>query len=152
MTPWNERSVEEQNLLNPGFCTMLLWHAAQGGFPGEPEMQVTLTLSADALREKMFASSSKCTRVTESTIHMVRAARGETAMRVTLSLSADTLARAYFGGSTGCVRATDGLTSEGRPVRFIAIARGSRRITLSGVHCGRRWEQTYPSTGAPIDD
>jgi hypothetical protein len=30
MTPWDERSVEERHLLNPGFCAMLLWHAAQG--------------------------------------------------------------------------------------------------------------------------
>ena len=30
MTPWHERSIEERNLLNPGFCATLLWHAAQG--------------------------------------------------------------------------------------------------------------------------
>src|SRR5262249_32247425 len=30
MTPWTERSIEERNLLNPGFCSMLLWHAAHG--------------------------------------------------------------------------------------------------------------------------
>lgn len=30
MTPWNDRSIEERNLLNPGFCAMLLWHATQG--------------------------------------------------------------------------------------------------------------------------
>lgn len=30
MTPWTERSIEERNLLNPGFCSMLLWHAALG--------------------------------------------------------------------------------------------------------------------------
>lgn len=30
MTPWRERSLEERNLLNPGFCATLLWHAAQG--------------------------------------------------------------------------------------------------------------------------
>ena len=30
MTPWAERSIEERSLLNPGFCSMLLWHAAQG--------------------------------------------------------------------------------------------------------------------------
>jgi Family of unknown function (DUF6521) len=30
MTPWSERSIEERNLLNPGFCATLLWHAAQG--------------------------------------------------------------------------------------------------------------------------
>ena len=30
MTPWTDRSIEERNLLNPAFCSMLLWHAAQG--------------------------------------------------------------------------------------------------------------------------
>lgn len=30
MTPWRDRSIEERNLLNPGFCATLLWHAAQG--------------------------------------------------------------------------------------------------------------------------
>jgi ABC-3C biological conflict system middle component len=28
--PWLERSVEEQRLLNPGFCSVLLWHSAAG--------------------------------------------------------------------------------------------------------------------------
>ena len=30
MTPWTDRSIEERSLLNPGFCSMLLWHAARG--------------------------------------------------------------------------------------------------------------------------
>ena len=30
MTSWDTRSREEQSLLNPGFCSMLLWHAAVG--------------------------------------------------------------------------------------------------------------------------
>lgn len=44
MTPWNERSVEEQNLLNPGFCTMLLWHAAQG-YASERSNPMAIALS-----------------------------------------------------------------------------------------------------------
>jgi ABC-three component (ABC-3C) system Middle Component 3 len=28
--PWLQRSVEEQRLLNPAFCSVLLWHAAAG--------------------------------------------------------------------------------------------------------------------------
>lgn len=37
MTFWEQRSREEQGLLNPGFCANLLWHAASGysGRPGE---------------------------------------------------------------------------------------------------------------------
>ncbi len=30
MTPWTERSSEERALLNPSFCALLLWHAANG--------------------------------------------------------------------------------------------------------------------------
>lgn len=30
MIPWNDRSTEERNLLNAGFCAMLHWHAALG--------------------------------------------------------------------------------------------------------------------------
>lgn len=30
MMPWTERSIEERNLLNPGFCAMLMWQAADG--------------------------------------------------------------------------------------------------------------------------
>lgn len=30
MTPWTERSSEERALLNPSFCSLLLWHAASG--------------------------------------------------------------------------------------------------------------------------
>jgi hypothetical protein len=68
-------------------------------------------------------------------------------------VSAASLARAYFGGRvSGCIRAPAGLTSEGRPVGFIAISKGARRITLSGVFHSRKWEQTYSADGAPIDD
>ena len=30
MTPWNERSQEERALMNPAFCSVLLWWAARG--------------------------------------------------------------------------------------------------------------------------
>ena len=30
MTPWNERSQEERALMNPAFCSLLLWWAARG--------------------------------------------------------------------------------------------------------------------------
>jgi Family of unknown function (DUF6521) len=30
VTPWRARSIEERNLLNPGFCAVLLWHSARG--------------------------------------------------------------------------------------------------------------------------
>ncbi len=30
MTLWAERSIEERHLLNPSFCSMVLWHSASG--------------------------------------------------------------------------------------------------------------------------
>lgn len=44
MTPWRDRSIEERNLLNPGFCAILLWHASQG-FASERKFPMALELS-----------------------------------------------------------------------------------------------------------
>ena len=30
MTLWRERSIEERHLLNPSFCSVVLWYAAAG--------------------------------------------------------------------------------------------------------------------------
>lgn len=37
MTLWEQRSREERDLLNPGFCANLLWHAAGGYSDGSRE-------------------------------------------------------------------------------------------------------------------
>lgn len=44
MTPWHARSLEERNLLNPGFCATLLWHAAQG-YASERNTPMAIELS-----------------------------------------------------------------------------------------------------------
>ncbi len=44
MTPWRDRSIEERNLLNPGFCATLLWHAAQG-YASERNTPMAIELS-----------------------------------------------------------------------------------------------------------
>lgn len=44
MIPWRERSIEERNLLNPGFCATLLWHAALG-YASERNMPMAMELS-----------------------------------------------------------------------------------------------------------
>lgn len=44
MTPWRERSFEERHLLNPGFCAVLLWHAAQG-YASEREAPMPVELA-----------------------------------------------------------------------------------------------------------
>lgn len=44
MTPWHGRALEERNLLNPGFCAVLLWHAAQG-YAAERSTPMAIELS-----------------------------------------------------------------------------------------------------------
>lgn len=44
MTPWHARSLEERNLLNAGFCSTLLWHAAQG-YAAERNTPLAIELS-----------------------------------------------------------------------------------------------------------
>jgi len=83
-------------------------------------------------------------------------------MRVTITVTAAQL-KPYLGRGrqTGSafVRGL-GLTSRGRPISYIYVARGSHAVTLSGVgivYYGglpRRqcWEQTYPPDAVEIDD
>ena len=83
-------------------------------------------------------------------------------MRITITVTAAQLTP-YLGRGrqTGSVLVRDlGLTSRGRPISHIYIARGSHAVTLSGVgtvYYGglpRRqcWEQTYPANAVEIDD
>jgi hypothetical protein len=44
MTSWDQRSIEERNLLNPGFCAMLVWQAAQG-YASERPLPLSIELS-----------------------------------------------------------------------------------------------------------
>lgn len=48
MSGWNARSVEERNLLNPGFCSVLLWHAAVG-YASERQTAMAIELAFVAL-------------------------------------------------------------------------------------------------------
>lgn len=44
MTPWRARSIEERNLLNPAFCSVLLWHSALG-YTVESKAAIAVELS-----------------------------------------------------------------------------------------------------------
>lgn len=71
----------------------------------------------------------------------------------TIKVTAQELSDAYLNGkASGCVRAPEGLTSEGREVRFITIAKGSHNVTLSGLIRGSKWEQTYKYNKVVLDD
>lgn len=41
MNAWSQRPVEEQRLLNPSFCSLLIWHAASG-YKGEADTKTSM--------------------------------------------------------------------------------------------------------------
>lgn len=43
MTAWNERTHEERHLLNPAFCSTLLWHAAIGATENQNSSRSSLS-------------------------------------------------------------------------------------------------------------
>jgi hypothetical protein len=104
MTSWTERSLEERNLLNPSFCAMLLWQAAQG-YVSERSIPMTIELSVlvlpfvlhKATRESLPTNirTSLPTWLAEQPI--VRTRLGERAS----TLCAFTRESLMFGGSHG---------------------------------------------------
>lgn len=113
MTPWTDRSIEERSLLNPGFCSMLLWHAAQG-YASERSVPMAIEISFLVLpfvlhketRESLPTNirTSLPTWLAEHPI--VRARLGERAV----TLRAFTKESLIFGGSHGLlVLAQDGV-------------------------------------------
>ena len=83
-------------------------------------------------------------------------------MRITITVTAAQLTP-YLGRGrqTGSALVRElGLTSRGRPISHIYIARGTHKVTLSGINTvyyegiPRRqcWEQTYPRDAVEIDD
>lgn len=113
MTPWTDRSTEERSLLNPGFCSMLLWHAAQG-YASERSVPMAIALSFLVLpfvlhretRESLPTNirTSLPTWLAEHPI--VRTRLGERAV----TLRAFTKESLIFGGSHGLLAlAQDGV-------------------------------------------
>lgn len=45
MNAWQERTHEERNLLNPAFCSMLLWHAAKGASENSNSTRTSLSFN-----------------------------------------------------------------------------------------------------------
>lgn len=113
MTPWTDRSIEERSLLNPGFCSMLLWHAAQG-YASERSVPMAIEISFLVLpfvlhketRESLPTNirTSLPTWLAEHPI--VRTRLGERAV----TLRAFTKESLIFGGSHGLLAlAQDGV-------------------------------------------
>lgn len=49
MTAWNERSHEERHLLNPAFCSSLLWHSAMGAAENQISQRSSLSYAESFL-------------------------------------------------------------------------------------------------------
>ncbi|MCC7065889.1 MAG: hypothetical protein IT456_23990 [Planctomycetes bacterium] len=104
MTPWAERSIEERHLLNPGFCAMLIWHAAHG-YASERQTRISIELSFLVLpfvlhkeTRESLPSSIKTSLPSWLGEHpIVRTRLGERAT----SLRAFTRESLIFGGSHG---------------------------------------------------
>lgn len=126
MTSWAERSLEERNLLNPGFCAMLVWQAAQG-YSSERPLPLSIGLSFLVLpfvlhketRESLPTNirTSLPTWLAEHPI--VRTRLGERASR----LRAFTKEALIFGGSHGLLAvAQDGVRANANMKRRVRVA------------------------------
>jgi Family of unknown function (DUF6521) len=142
MTPWTERSLEERNLLNPGFCSMLLWHAAQG-YTSERSVPMAIEISFLVLpfvlhketRESLPTNirASVPTWVAEHPI--VRTRLGERAA----TLRVFTKESLIFGGSHGLLElAQDGVRANPDMRRRV---NASLKVTSDEVRdCAKRAE------------
>lgn len=126
MTSWAERSIEERNLLNPGFCAMLVWQAAQG-YASERPLPLSIELSFLVLpfvlhketRESLPTNirTSLPTWLAEHPI--VRTRLGERAS----TLSAFTKESLIFGGSLRLLAiAQDGVRANASMKRRVNVA------------------------------
>jgi len=59
VNPWRARSIEERNLLNPSFCTTLMWHAAQG-YASERSTPMSIELSFLVLPFVLHRETREC--------------------------------------------------------------------------------------------
>lgn len=104
MTSWSTRSLEERNLLNPGFCSALLWYAALG-YTSERKTVMAIEISFLVLpfvlheqtRESLPRSIVTSLPTWISDHPIVRTRLGERAS----ALKAFTREALLFGGSYG---------------------------------------------------
>jgi hypothetical protein len=142
MTPWCERSIEERNLLNPGFCAMLLWHAAQG-YASERNTPMAMELSFLVLpfvlhletRESLPRNITTSLPIWLAEHPVVRMRLGERAA----TLRSFTREALVFGGSHGLLSLEqDGVRAKEDMKRRVNTA---LKLTSDEVReCGKRAE------------
>lgn len=99
MTAWQERTIEQRNLLNPAFCAIALWHLAQGyrvestaletstsGLPLELAFVGASLVLRGQTREKLprMITSSLATWVHENPLERSAVAKGVIVLRNTV--------------------------------------------------------------------
>lgn len=126
MTRWTERSIEERNLLNPGFCTVLLWHATQG-YASESSNPMAIALSFLVLpfvlhketRESLPSTIRTSLPIWLAEHPIARARLGERAA----TLRAFTKESLIFGGSHGLLSiAQDGVRANADMKKRVSAA------------------------------
>lgn len=142
MTSWAERSIEERNLLNPGFCAMLVWHAAQG-YASERLLPMSIGLSFLVLpfvlhketRESLPTNIRTSLPIWLAEHPLVLTRLGERAS----TLSAFTKQSLLFGGSLGLLAiGQDGVRANGNKKKRVHSA---LKATSDEVrHCAKRAE------------
>lgn len=142
MTPWNQRSIEERNLLNPGFCATLLWHAALG-YASDRNTSMAIELSFLVLpfvlhretRESLPRNILTSLTTWLSTHPIVRTRLGERAA----NLRFFTREALVFGGSHGLLLLSrDGVRANGEAKKRISAV---LKLTSDEVReCAKRAE------------
>jgi hypothetical protein len=126
MTPWSRRPVEERALLNPSFCSMVLWHAiggyavnANAGFPVEVAFLILPLVLHGETREALPSTISTSLAVWLDQHPLVRARFPERARM----LAAFTREGLTFGGLYGLLVFAGNLVT----------AQGDRRKTVQAI-------------------
>ncbi len=112
MTLWEQRSREERDLLNPGFCANLLWHAAAGysDGPGESlsfeESFLVLPFVLHRATREVLPRSTRTSLAVWLDEYPLARGRVVSRARLLVSFTKEALT---FGGTHGLIRLDGGM-------------------------------------------
>lgn len=157
MNAWKERTHEERNLLNPAFCSTLLWHAAKGASENSNSLRASLSFNEAFLilplvlhqktRESLPTRVSPSFPVWISANPLIIASLPERAK----SLVSYTKEAIAFGGSGGIFR-IEGPEIEIQPEPASNIRATMRRTSAEVQQCMKKAEflgKWFAHTGSP---
>lgn len=157
MNAWQERTHEERNLLNPAFCSALLWHAAKGASENSNSLRTSLSFNEAFLilplvlhqntRESLPIRVSSSFPVWISASPLIVASLPERAK----SLVPYTREAIAFGGSGGILR-IEGQEIKILPEQASNIRATMRRTSFEVQQCMKKAEflgKWFAHTGSP---